>query len=809
MVKNYLKIALRNLRKHKLYAAINVTGLAVGLACCTFIVLYVLDELSYDRFHEHAGRIVRIAEDRQEEDHLSRLATTYGPLAPALEEDLAGIEQAVRVLPYPLLVSRDADASYQEDGVLFVDSTFFEVFSFPLAQGDARTALETPFSIVLTETTAQKYFGDEEPVGQIIQGRADEDTYDFRVTGVVPDPPPNTHLRFDFLASFSSMRTIYGTWIEDPQNWDHPPLYTYALLAEGSTAADLEAQIPAFALRHMGERRTATRSLHIESLTDIRLYANREGELTPGSDITYVYLFSIIAFFILLIACINFMNLATARAAGRAKEVGMRKALGAQRGQLIRQFLSESMLLVTLALALVLVLVEALLPLFNQLSGKALVAGVFVHWSVPLVLVATVVVVGLLAGSYPAFYLSRFRPSRVLKGATTVAGNPAAALFRKGLVVFQFVISIALIIGTVIVYQQLDYVQNERLGFDKEHVLLVPLRDMENQFHHESLKEAWERLPGVQAVTASSGMPGYSPGLHDFLIKPENAAQDSLELMTLTVDHDYVKTYGLDIIAGRDFSEDFATDMTEAFLINESAAQRLGWTENPVGQKLMLQVWFNGEIRKQGTVVGVVQDFQYNSLRHAIEPMILHILPNSYYYDYLSVRLQPDNLATTLRRLEAAWTPFNPERPFEYSFLNERFDALYRAEAQLSSLFGIFALLAVLIACLGLFGLAAFTAEQRTKEIGVRKVLGATVPGIVLLLSKDLLKLIALAFVLGAPLAYLGMNRWLANFAYQAEIGVGIFVLTGALTVAIAWLTVSYHAIRAALTDPVQSLRYE
>ncbi len=807
MLKNYLKIALRQLRKQKMYAVINVVGLAMGLACCTFIVLYLLDELSYDRFHENAERIVRIVEDRVEEGQEHRLAVTYGPLAPAMKQDLALVEHAVRLLPYSLLVSRDAAHKYQEDGFAFVDSTFFEVFSFPLLQGDARTALARPFSVVLTASTAQKYFGAANPVGQTLTARDDEGTYDFTVTGVVTDVPANTHFRFDFLASFASMRTLYGTWVDDPRNWEHPPLYTYALLTEGTDPARLAAQMPDFARRHMGADRAATRSLRVQRLTDIRLFSDRESELTPGSDIAYVYLFALIAFFILLLACINFMNLATARATGRAREVGMRKMLGAARAQLVRQFLGESMLMVALALMLVVVLVEALLPLFNALSGKALAAGVLVHWSVPLALAATVVLVGALAGSYPAFYLSAFRPARVLKGGGAT-GGPAASRFRQGLVVFQFVISIALLIGTAVAYLQLHYVRNERLGFDKERVVLVPLRDQANQIHHEALKEAWKQLPGVEHVTASSGMPGLGGGIYDFAVFPEKAAQDSLQMMTLTVDHDYAETYGLEIVAGRDFSEDFPTDAAEAFLLNERAAHRLGWAD-PVGQKLTLQVWFNGEVRKTGTVVGVVRDFQYHSLHRAIDPTILHIFPNTYYNDYLSVRLRPGDLRAILAELEHAWTRFNPERPFEYTFLDERFDALYRADARLSGLFGVFAALAVVIACLGLFGLAAFSAERRTKEIGVRKVFGASVGGIVLLLSKDLLKLVALAFVVATPAAYAAMQRWLDDFAYRVDLSWGIFLAAGLAALGVALLTVSYHAVKAALADPVKSLRYE
>lgn len=807
MLKNYLRITLRSLRKHPLYTGINVVGLAIGLTCCTFIVLYVVDELSYDRFHEHADRIYRVVENQAEEDRTTRLATTYGPLANALRQDFPAVEHAVRVLPSSVLVSREGQEGHQEDDVYFADSTFFEVFDFPLLVGDASTVLDAPFQIVLTETAAQRYFGASNPVGQTLQIRDDEALYDFTVSGLVQDPSSNTHFRFDFVASFASMRTLYSPWIEDPRNWDHPPLYTYVQLADDASADALAAQLPAFAQRHMGERRAATRSLHLECLTDIRLYSSREQDLTPGSDVAYVYLFALIAFFILLLACINFTNLATARATERAKEVGLRKALGAGRGQLVRQFLGESLVMVTLALLLVIVLVNALLPLFNAVSGKALTFDALLHWSVPLLLVGTVVLVGLLAGSYPALYLSRFRPARVLKGNRTT-GTPGTAPFRKGLVVVQFAVSIILIIGTLVIIRQLHYMRNERLGFDKEHVVLAPLRDVDNQIQYASLKAAWEQTPGVEHVTASSGMPGLGAEFRSvWQVHPEGFT-DTLNIALLTVDHDFVETYGLKIVQGRDFSEAHSTDATEAFLINEAAARRLGWTD-PIGKELTVEVWYNEHFDKTGQIVGVVKDFQYHSLRRSIDPLVFHIFPETYYYDYVSARLQPGRLTETLAALEQSWKPFNPDRPFEYRFLDEQFDGLYRAEERLGTLFGYFAGLAVLIACLGLFGLAAFSAEQRTKEIGVRKVLGASVPGIVALLSKDLLKLIAVAFIVAVPLAYLAADQWLAHFAYRIDVPWTLFLLTGLAALVLAWLTVSYHAVRAALTDPVDSLRYE
>ncbi len=805
MLKNYFKIALRNFKKYKTYAFINIFGLAVGLASCILIVLYVQDELRYDRFHDNAERIVRVVEDQENEGRISHRAHTFTPMAPALKAEFPAVEHVTRLYPYPVLVRSGETRKFQEDRFFFADSTVFDVFSFSLIRGDANTALAAPFSVVLTEETARKYFGDDDPLGQTLTVRDDDGERDYTVTGILEDVPRASHVHFDFLAAFSSSR-IFAPWMHARGNWEWPPLYTYALLAEGADRAALEARMPALAEKYMGERRAAFRSFFLQPLTEIRLFSSREGEPEPTSNIAYVYIFSMIAFFILMIACINFMNLATARAASRTREVGMRKVLGAGRSQLIRQFLSESMLLAAVALVLALVLVELLLPALNAVSGKALAADYLMHWSIPVILAGIVLGVGLVAGSYPAFYLSAFRPVRALSG-TTERGSSAAAL-RKGLVVFQFGISIVLIIGTAVIYRQLDYIQNQRLGFDKERVVVVPLRDQADQNNNAALKNQWETIPNVQGVTATSGVPGISTGLHDFWIFRDNSGQDSLQLMTLTVDHDFAETLGLEVIDGRDFSEDFPTDANEAFVINESAARKLGWTD-PVGREFTLQYYLQGEIRKRGTVIGVVKDFQYNTLHRAIDPTVLHVVPESYYSDYLAARIGPGETAGTLARMAEHWQAFNAERPFEYTFLDQTFDALYRAEERLGHLFGYFSILAILIACLGLFGLAAFTAERRTKEIGVRKTMGATTGGIVLLLSKDLLKLVAVAFVLGAPLAYFGSIWWLEDFALRVEISWPIFLLAGLTTLVVAWLTVGYHAVRAALSDPVKALRYE
>ena len=807
MTKNYFRIAVRYLRKYPGNSVITIAGLAIGIASFLLIALYVHDELSYEQFHAKKGHIVRLAENQYTEGRISRLATTFAPLAPALEAELPIVEDAVRFMPYPLLVSIDNEHKFHEDGFTFVDSTFLEVFSFTLLHGNPSSVFDEPFSVVLTQSSAVKYFGTQNPVGNKIEVRDDDRSFSFTITGVVADPPSQTHFRFSALASIQSMKSM-NHWVLDPENWEHPPLYTYVLLAPGATIESLENRLPELARKHMGEGRTETRSIVAERLTDIRLHSKRENDISPGSDIRYVYIFTLIALLVLCIACINFINLATARAVERAREVGMRKTLGAYRSQLIRQFLSEAVLTVFLAVSAAVLLVSSVIPFFNVLTEKSIELRWLLHWRGTLLLIGMVVLIGFLAGGYPAFYLSRFHPIRVLKGVLTPFGGKPSIRLREGLVVFQFAVSIVLIIGTVVVHRQLDFLQNQRLGFDKDHVVLVPLRDLENQFHHESLKSTWERLVGVESVTASSGMPGLGAGLYDFMIKPEQSSYDSLEMYTLTVDHDYLRTYGMEIVQGRDFSEDFLTDDVSSFIVNERAAEKLGW-EQPLGQRLTLQVWFGGEVNKTGQVVGVVRDFQYASLHRAIEPMLLHIFPDTYYYDYLSVRIRPENVAATLASLEAAWEQFNTSRPFEYAFLDEKFDALYQAESRMSRLFGVFALLAVSIACLGLFALAAFIAQQRTKEIGIRKVLGASVVSLVGLLTKDFIRLVLLAFVIATPIAYFAMQYWLDGFADRISQGIEVFLLTGMTAVVVAFLTVSYQSLRVALANSVEALKYE
>lgn len=809
MLRHYFTVTLRMLRRERGYVVLNVLGLAIGLACCMVLLRWVQEERAYDRFHPNADRIVRIAEDRVAEGVATERATTPSPLAEVLTE-IPAVEHAVRLFPASELLRAGPDRAFQEDGLIYADSAFFQVFDgFELVRGDPANVLAAPMSVVLTESAAARYFGDTDPVGRTLSMRGSRGSYDFTVTGLAADVPATSHLQFEVVASFASLDTVMPWY----KNWWHPPMYTYALLHNGAGAATLGAELTERVLSgdHGHRYDDAPPVFPAQPLTSIHLHSQRGAELGPNGSAAAVTLFTLVALGILLIACINFMNLATARATRRAKEVGVRKAVGALRAQLVRQFLAESLSLTLVAAALATLLAALALPLLNDLAGRSLGLDFGPGWL--LGIGALVLGTGLLAGSYPALVLSRFRPAHVLKGAWS-GGRSHAARLRGGLTVVQFALSVVLLIGALVVDRQLDLLREERLGFDKEFVAVIPLRDQDDTQDHSALKAAWESIAGVQSVAASSGLPGMADGFSTFLVTPEAARYDSLQMMTLTVDPDFARTLGLEFIAGRDFDADRPGDAAGAFVLNEAAARELGWAEETgaaaaVGERLTLHYWLDREIPKPGGVIGVVRDFQYHGLREAPEPAVLHLLPGTYYNDYLAARLTPGDAAPTLAAMERAWTEFNPERPFEVRFLDEQFDALYRSEAQLGTLANVFTALAIFTACLGLFGLAASAAEQRRKEVGVRKVLGASAGQIAARLSGDFLKPVALAVAVAAPVAYLTLDRWLDGYAERIALGPDLFLLAGGAALAVALVTVSVQALRAASTNPVQALRHE
>lgn len=807
MLTNYLKVAVRNLRKHKGYAAINVMGLAVGLACCLLLMLFVQDELRYDRFHEKADRIYRVKLDAKLGDQELMGPLSPAPMAATFLQEYPEVEQVTRlhtslfgIMPEQARVEYDAH-SFMEGGFYFADSTFFDVFSFPLTQGDPATALRDPNTVVISASMAQKYFGSDNPVGKvlIVEGA------DYEITGVMEDIPVHSHVHFDFLGSLESLG------ISRREQWIGNMFYTYLVLKEGHSVAAFEAKLAETTRKYAGPNfqdmlgvdfdqflaSGGRYNYSVQPLTDIHLYSHMENELEANGDMGYVIAFSVIAALILLIACINFMNLATARSANRAKEVGVRKVLGSGRSQLTLQFLAESTLLSGVALFVGLLLVEAMLPVFNHFSGKSLSVPYMAGFFLPglLVLVGGV---GIIAGSYPAFFLSSFRIINVLKGK--LRSDTKNAGLRGGLVVFQFAISIALIIGTAVVYQQVDYVQTKHLGFDKEHVVVIDRADaLDTQ--RDAFKQEILQLPGVVAASVTNNLPGSEIGDDGFYV--EGGSSDETELTWMMyADHDFVSTLGIDVVEGRDFSRDRPADSL-GLLLNQAAVEAMG-LEDPVGTRLVSA--FRGDDAPVFTVIGVIDNFHFQSLHDEIRPLAIEI---GGWTDLLAVRIRPDDVSGTLRALEEQWQAFVPEQAMSFSFLDNSLDEMYRADQRSGQIFGIFSGLAILIACLGLFGLAAFMAEQRTKEVGVRKVLGASIGSVVLLLSKDFLKLVGVAFVIAAPLAYFAMSQWLDNFAYRIDIGVGTLLLSGLIALSIALLTVSYQSIKAATGDPVKALRYE
>jgi putative ABC transport system permease protein len=799
MIKNYLISALRNIKRHKGYAFINIAGLAIGMACCILILMYITTELSYDRYHKNADQIFRLGLDANMGGTTVVTPISNVPSAPTLIQVYPEVLDAVRIRTVSKRAVQYEDKVFYENGILYADNSIFQVFTYPMIKGDPNTALKPAYTIVLTDETSKRYFGNDNPLGKILKFN---NQYDFTVTGVIKDIPKNSHFTFDMLCSFE---TLYDLDSEAMEEWFNFNTYTYLFLSEGFDYRRLENKFAALIEKYMGDMLKALGgeiTFFLQPLTSIHLHSNLENEIRPNSSISYIYIFTAIALFILGIACINFMNLATARSATRAKEVGMRKVVGAERKELIRQFLGESLIYSIFSFLIALLFVHLALPFVQSLSGREMSLNLTeMPWLVPSFIVL-VLFVGLAAGSYPALFLSSFRPAQVLKG--NLKAGSAHSRLRSFLVVAQFIISICLIIGTGIILNQLKFMKNKSLGFEKKNILVVEIRDRSMQQSLDSIKAEIQKIPGVLSVSSSSLVPGQEPSVQPFV--PEGYTEKQAQLMeSFSVGHDFFLTLGMEIVKGRNFSPEFGTDSSTAVIINETAAKRYN-LEDPIGKTIRAP---GDEVGKWETytVVGVVKDFHRTSLHSVIAPQF--ISNDTSNFDTLAIRIHPENADTTLRLLREKWKDVDPIRPFEFLYLDAMIDRLYGAEERLSDIFSSFSMFAIFIACLGLFGMASFAAEQRTKEIGIRKVLGASVPGVVVLLSKDFLKLIVVANVIAWPLAYFGMNKWMQNFAYKARIGVWVFVLTGILALGIALATVSYQSIKAAFLNPVDAIKYE
>lgn len=826
MLKNYLNIAFRNLRKQSFYSFINIGGLAVGVAACLVIVLFIIDELSYDKYNTKADRIFRVDNEIKFGGNYYHMTFSSAPAAHTLLQDYPEIESTVRFRSYGsyLVKTGEGVEGIKESNVIWTDSTFFKIFTVPVLEGDPATALKEPASIAISQRIAQKYFPNKSALGQSL---ILDNKYNAKVTAVFKDIPSGSHFHFDILIS------MIGDWPVAKEARSTVYLsnnfQTYVLLKEGADAKALEAKLPGFVAKYIGpqiaqilggdftiEKFRASGNKYENALmpvTDIHLHSDLKGEFEPNSSITYVYLLSTVALFILAIACINFMNLSTARSSNRAKEVGVRKVMGSLRSHLVRQFLTESTLVTLFAFMVAIGIAFLMLPLFNDLAQKQLHIP-FDNSSLYLLLISAALFVGVLAGLYPSFFLSAFKPVNVLKGH--VALGMKSGFIRSALVVFQFVISIFLIVGAITVNRQLTYIQNKKLGFEKDQVIIVrdayALRPNKVEtFKNEVLKNS-----AIQSGSISGFLPVESEnsGRNDNSFWKEGnepTTENLVSMQNWNVDDDYIKTFGMKIKMGRGFSNEFPSD-SSTVVLNEKAVQHFELGDDPIGKKIST---FRGQISdgspdpthtKSWTVIGVVENFHFSTMREGITSLGLFLEKSD---GFVSFRINASNSQDIIRSIEKVWKGLAPDQPFQYSFLDEDFGKMYASEQRLGKIFTVFAGLAIIIACLGLFALTAFTAEQRTKEIGIRKVLGASVSSIVVLLSKEFGKLILIAFIIATPIAWFGVDWWLKSYTYKAEIGVMVYILAGAFAFVIAWTTMGYQSIRAASSDPVKSLRSE
>ena len=804
MLRNYLKIAIRNLAKYKAYSFINILGLAVGMTCCLLIAMYIQDELGYDRFFDKSDRIYRLEVDiYPPTGAMDHYAVAGGSaVGPLVERDYPEIERAIRFRRVTqALIQRGSDQFYET--FHFTDSTVFEVFNFTFIAGDPQTALKDLYSLVLTERMSEKYFGDSDPLGKTL---TIDDSIQFKITGVIENVPRNSHMSFDFLGSLATLPQLGYPG----DSWWRLSYHTYVLLAENTDVAALAGKLHRLSANYIPDQETGSgyRQEHfLQPVTDIHLNSDKRSEWQPNNKMAYIYIFGIIATLTLLIACINFMNLTTARSMERAKEVGIRKVVGARRFQLTRQFLGESMILAGISALLAVGLVELLSPYFNDLTGKQLNFSILNEPFYLLVLILTTFIVGALAGIYPAAFLSSFRPVETIKGKFKAGAR--GAILRKALVVCQFGISIILIISTAVVYNQLSFMRDKDLGFNKSQIIILPTRsDNDIRQQYDVLKNAFAQNTAVFNTTIASSIPGRAFNNSVFKTEGNNVGSEYgtdnwNDMRFINVREEFKEMYKLELLAGRFFSESHESDIQSGFVLNEAAIKKFGWNSprEAIGKKIGFQSSSEGE------VIGVVKNFHFRSLQSRIEPLVM--TGRRFSMNYISVQVSAENIRETLTFLEESWNKHIPHRPFLYFFLNDEFDKQYRADQKVGQIFGTFTIMAIVIACLGLFGLAAYAAEQRTKEIGIRKVLGASISGIVRLLSADFLKLVLIANIVAWPVAYLAMDHWLADFAYRISIGWATFLVAGLTALLIAFVTVVYQAVRAAIGNPVAALRYE
>ena len=818
MLRNYLKIAWRNLVKNKVFSFINIFGLSVGLTCCILISLYIYHEISYDTYHKNANRIFRLGTVFIDQGVGEPDANTSAPLGKLIQQEYPEVEASARLLNlfrddktlFQVTGNDSKLKSFYETKGFLADSNFFQILTYHFKEGDAKMALLEPNSVVINEEIAQKLFGKESAINKIvwIRSSTNGDT-SFRVTGVFSNPPGPSHLDARFFMSFKGGR-MNRFANDNPSLLNNNMFYTYLLLKNSSDGNKLAAKFPGFVQRHLGnelKQMGKQRKYFLTPVRDIYLSGIAKNSIIAGGSKTTLFILGSIAILTLLIACINFMNLSTANSAKRAAEVGVRKVLGAQKQSLLRQFLGESLIMAGIALILALIFSFLLLPVFEQVSGKTLIISfeqkIILGGSFFLLALIT----GLLAGSYPAFYLSSFRPIKVLKGK--FSNSLAAISLRKGLVVFQFIISIVLIIASIVIAKQMGYMQQKDLGFQKEQQIVIPLRTSMAKNSVQTFKDEISNNTSISSIGTSMAYPGiFNP--QDWLMYRQGQTMNNSKTVYINlVDNSFLQTLGVKVVAGRLFSKEFAADTLTSFVINEEAVKEFGFAspQDAVGKWLAAD--WDGE-QNRFTIVGVVRNFHFKDLHESIEPFAFRFYNDADAgFNYLIAHSNGVNIKQTLSVLENTWKQLNPNEPFEYSFLDQDFQKNYESESKQASLINYFTIIAIIISCLGLFGLATFTTEQRRKEIGIRKVLGASVSGLVTLLSKDFLRLVIIAVIIASPLAWYAMHKWLQNFAYQTSITWQVFALTALIAVVIAFVTISFQAIKAAIVNPVRSIRTE
>lgn len=788
MFKNYIKTSLRNIFRQRSYILINFIGLTIGMTICILLFLFVQYESSYDRFHPHADRIYRVISQDQDENGIDTFIFTPAPLAPALLGDFPEIENAVRFSDNEIEITSKGRRFYET--VFFADKEIFDIFAVKLIQGNKNSALEDPRSLLISENSAKKYFKDANPVGQTVSFWGETD---YTITGVFEDIPKNSHLRFELLGSFENFHRRHQN------QWGISNYFTYILLKKNTSILSIEAKLPEFIDRHKGldARRVYKFNFIFQPITQIHLNSHWRGEIAANTKMSTLYIFSAVALFVLLIACFNSINLSIARFSSRAQEVGIRKVIGASQFQLVQQFLGESFFLTLMSFPAALALVEGLLPLFNSLSGRDLNMQYSNNLPLLIFLLFILIFTAFISGLYPAVFISSFQPVKVFRKIYKSGLN--ISFFRKSLVVIQFVFSLIFIISTLVISHQLHYIRTRNLGFNRKYIAMIPINEPDILQRRETVKAEFLKNPNIISATTTSYFPGKSVYRQNYW--KEGMDENYYDMIHwLDIDHDFITTFQLELIAGRDFNKNIESDTGGAYILNESAAAAMGWDSDSVIDKSF-------KLAEKGRIIGIVKDFHFRSLHQEIGPLVLYIWPEA--LKYFAVRLNPDSIQKGLNHLKSVWGSVASQQPFEYFFLDDEYDKLYKTEQRLGKIFGYVTLLSVLIACLGLFGLASFSAEKRTKEIGIRKVLGASIQRIIWLMSKEFILWIAIANLVAWPVAYYAMQQWLQNFAYRISPEIWTFLLSASFILAVAFLTVSIKALRSALSDPVKTLRYE